>query len=64
VTAWRPLTDGTVSITVDRAREQSCQEAQHEIDFIKATTTTALCIWVDNPFLKAITEELPCDSQC
>ena len=59
VTVWRPLPDGgTVSITVDRAREQSCQQAQREIDFIKARAQTALCIGVDNPFLKVIAEEL------
>jgi hypothetical protein len=59
VTAWQPLTDATVSITVDRAREQSCQQAQHEIDFIKARARTVLCIDDEaNPFLKVITEEL------
>jgi hypothetical protein len=57
VTSWGPLTDhGTVSITVDRAREQSCQQAQREIDFIKARAQTA--IGVKNSFLKVIMEEL------
>jgi hypothetical protein len=35
VTAWRPLSDTSVSITVDQAREESCEQAQREIDFIK-----------------------------
>ena len=32
---WRPLTDKTVSITVDLARDMACNQAQHEVDFIK-----------------------------
>jgi hypothetical protein len=58
VTAWRPLTDGAVSITVDRAREQSCQQAQREINFIKARARTALGTGEDNPSLEVMTEEL------
>jgi hypothetical protein len=55
VTAWHPLTDvTTVSITVDRAREQSCQQAQREIDFIKVRAQTVLCIQQETPFSKVI----------
>jgi len=35
VSEWRPLVDKTVSIKVDQAREKGCDQAQHEIDFIK-----------------------------
>ena len=55
LTAWRPLSDATVSLTVDRARQQSCEQAQREIDFIKQKAMThapwwmlvySFCLWL------------------
>jgi len=58
VSEWRPLADKTVSITVDRAREKGCDQAQHEIDFIKKNAKLVMGTGDDVPTMNDILNQI------
>jgi len=57
VTDWQNLTDKTVSITVDHAREKACKQAQSEIDHIKAKAKEAMGTGDEMPNIDDINEK-------
>ena len=58
VASWKPLGDETISITVDRAREKTCEQAQREINFIKERAKSVTDTGQETPTLLDITKYL------
>jgi hypothetical protein len=56
VSSWKQSNDDAFSITVDRAREDSTKQAQHEIDFIRRRARTVMATGDDVPELLNLTE--------